>query len=259
MKEGVDEDLRQGVSRDLSLSRVVWNVRSGVRSRFDPHPSLFLPIARRRYPATSGAAAVGPGIDIVIDGFQRSGNTFATLAFMSAQSRDVKVAHHLHAPAQFVEAAKRGIPALLLLRQPDDAVISRVIQVPQLSLHQTLRLYVRFHERLAKLRGHYVAGSFPQVTTDFGRVVDRVNARFDTSFDRFDHTPENEAHVFRLIHDRHSRGTRHRDRSYEATVARPSSDRQAISAHLAGLLASPALTRLRARAMELYEVIGAES
>jgi hypothetical protein len=257
MKEGVDEDLRPKVPRDLSLGRVVWTVRSGIRSRFDPHPALYLPIARRRYPPDSGAAAVGPGIDIVIDGFQRSGTTFATLAFMFAQSGDVRVAHHLHAPAQFVEAAKQGIPALLLVRHPDEAVISRVIQVPQMSLHQTLRLYVRFHERLVTLRGHYVAGLFPQVTTDLGQVVDRVNTRFNTSFDRFDHTPDNEALVFRLIEERHSRGIRHRDRSYEASVARPSSGRQAISAHLADLLASPALSRVRARAIELYEVIAA--
>ena len=42
--------------------------------------------------------------DLVIDGFGGSGNSFAVLAFDSAQSSRVNVAHHSHMPIQFTHA-----------------------------------------------------------------------------------------------------------------------------------------------------------
>src|SRR5829696_5842518 len=67
---------------------------------------------------------------IIIEGFPRSGNTFAVVAFQQAQRESVRVAHHLHMPAQVVLAAQWGIPTLLLARKPTDAVLSLVIREP---------------------------------------------------------------------------------------------------------------------------------
>ena len=53
---------------------------------------------------------------IVIEGFPRSGNTFAVVAFQQAQRESVRVARHLHMREQVIRAAKWGIPTLLLAR-----------------------------------------------------------------------------------------------------------------------------------------------
>ncbi len=55
--------------------------------------------------------------DVVIDGFERSANTFAYFAFMAANPTAHRVGHHTHSPAQFYWAARWGVPALLLLRE----------------------------------------------------------------------------------------------------------------------------------------------
>ena len=51
------------------------------------YPSLALPIARRRH-----GVPVGPSTEVVIEGFPRSGTSFAVAAFRIAQRRPVEIA-----------------------------------------------------------------------------------------------------------------------------------------------------------------------
>lgn len=165
------------------LRRLQFEVGSILRSS----PRLYLPIARRR----RKAVPVDADTDIVIEGYPRSGNTFAVTAFGSAQSREVRVARHEHAAAQVIAATRAAIPALVLIREPEEAVLSFAIQQPHLSLRQALRSYIRFYRPLLPHRDRFVLATFREVTTDFGAVTRRVNERFGTDFGVFDHTEEN--------------------------------------------------------------------
>lgn len=167
------------------------------RQRWAAYDS-FLHVARMR----KGRAVVGPGTEIVIEGFPRTGNTFAVFAFQWAQERPVRVAHHLHAPAQVSVAADMGLPVLLLIRPPDDAIVSSVMWWPHVTAADALPAYANFYERLLPLRDACVVGRFEEVTSDMGAVIDRVNARYGTAFDRFEHTPENVEACYALIDER---------------------------------------------------------
>src|SRR5215211_1127431 len=107
---------------------------------------------------------------IVIEGFPRSGNTFAVVAFQQAQRESVRVAHHLHMPAQVVLAAQWGILTLLLARKPTDAALSWVIRQPGVLIRQALKHYISFYEKAAEYRDALVVGLFEEVTRDYGRV-----------------------------------------------------------------------------------------
>src|SRR5262245_45373054 len=74
-------------------------LRHVARSRFTEHPAIYLPFARRKYPGPS-PKVIDADTELVIDGYMRSANTFAVYAFQMAQRRPVRLAHHLHAPAQ---------------------------------------------------------------------------------------------------------------------------------------------------------------
>ncbi len=50
--------------------------------------------------------------------------TFAVYALQLSQGRPVRLAHHWHARAQLIEAAHRKIPALLVIRRPEEAILS---------------------------------------------------------------------------------------------------------------------------------------
>ena len=176
-------------------------LRHSFRSRLAEHPALYLPLARfiRKRP---GPAVVGADTELVIDGYPRSANTFAVFAFQLAQTRPVRLAHHLHAPAHLIEAARLRAPALALIREPEGAVLSTVIREPDVGLKAALASYSRFYLRLMPHRSRLAVATFEEVTGDFGEVIELVNRKFGTSFARFEHTPENVLECFRLIEER---------------------------------------------------------
>jgi len=145
---------------------------------------------------------IGSETELVIDGYTRSATTFAVYAFQLVQARPVRIAHHLHAPAQLVAAAKSGVPALVVIREPEGAILSQLVREPDVVLRDALVAYARFYTRLLPWRASFVVGEFEEVTNDFGAVVRRLNEHFGTSFTEFTHTEQNLVEVFELIEKR---------------------------------------------------------
>jgi hypothetical protein len=168
------------------------------------HPSAYLPFARRKYPGPS-PRVIGPDTEMVIDGYTRSASTYAVYAFQLAQPAPVRLAHHLHAVAQLMEAARRRLPTLMVIREPRGAVLSQLVREPDVDLLDALYAYERFHVSLMPYRESFLVADFPEVTQDFGGVVRRLNARFGSSFGEFEGTPEQVAECNRMIELRPTR------------------------------------------------------
>jgi hypothetical protein len=173
-------------------------IRHRLRTRVSGSPALYLPFARHRYPGPS-PEVIGPDTELVIDGYTRSASTFAVYALQLAQPRPLRLAHHLHAPAQLIAAATRGLPALLVIRHPKGAVLSQLVREPDVALRDALSAYVRFHSCLLPYRDRLVVADFEEVIADFGSVIDRLNNRFGTSLRRFEHTQVNVGECLRLV------------------------------------------------------------
>jgi hypothetical protein len=240
---------------DGVLAGGVRRLRYGTRAVMSAHPSVFIPYARRRY-AASENRVVRPETELVIDGFQRSANTFAVVAFELAQRRPVRTAHHLHAVAQIRAAVKLGVPTILLIRDPDECTSSHVIRKPFLSPGMVLSSWTRFYAQLLPYRDGLLTADFRDVTSDFGAVVRRANRMFGTDFDTFDHTDENVAACFRRIDE--ANGERN-GRIVETLVARPSPEREGLKPAVRRELEGPGLERLRARAYAVYRQYGSPS
>lgn len=163
-----------------------------------PYPALFYPLfALRRGPGDGNP--VTRATEVVVEGFPRCGNTFALHALCAAQAREPVTADHVHVPAQVVRAHRRGLPMLVVVREPEAAVRSLVVKYPFVRPADALRGYLGFYRRAWRCRDGFVVADFAQTTTDFGAVVDRLNARFGTRFARFEHTEANVARVFERI------------------------------------------------------------
>jgi hypothetical protein len=143
-----------------------------------------------------------------------------------------------------------GIPTIVLVRDPEDAVLSLSLWTPHVTLEEGLRDYVRFYRRILPYRDRFVVATFEEVSTDFGEVIRRLNERFGSSFQEFQHTEANVALCFRIIeeHDRRTAGE-----VVEQTVARPSQQRERMKNALRSALRSPKLARVRADAYSIYE------
>lgn len=87
------------------------------------------------------------------------------------------------------------MPVLVLLREPGDAIRSFLQRDPDLNPDWALRRWTRFYRVVEQVADHVVIATFEQTTGDFGRVVQRLNARFGTVFH---HGPTDEA-LFRQV------------------------------------------------------------
>lgn len=250
------------MTKSPQLLRLHYDLRT-ILTRY-PIPYLWLKRWQQRYfhPQAATGEASGNNIkwgviekdtEIVIEGYPRSGNTFASSAFRLAQNRPVKIAYRLHAPTQLISAVKMKIPAIALIRQPEDAVLSWAIHRSHLTLEQALKGYISFHEAILPYGNYFVIADFDMVVNDFGTIIRAVNQKFGTDFQEFRHTEENVQKCFTIIDDFY-RGAG-QGQIPTKIVARPSKERNHKKALLRQELQEPHLESLKFRANELYQQI----
>lgn len=226
----------------------------GIKTRVARHPSVALPLQRLRH----RGEVLRDDTEIVIESFPRCASSFAVAAFRLAQEPHAsRIAHHTHAPAQVLEGVRRGVPTLVLVRPPEDTVLSHVIHSPSLTPVASLRGYVRFHEPLLPHRDGFVVATFDQVVSDFGAVIGRVNARFGTSFRPFEHRPEHLTRIDREIDEDYRSRARSRE-ELDRTVPLPSERRRELKERLrTDYRSTPA--ELRRRAAGAFEALVASA
>lgn len=138
-----------------------------------------------------GGLAVGPHTDLVIEGFPRSANTYAVAAFRCANGGAAVLADHLHVAASVVAGVRRGLPVIVVVREPVEAVASLVQRQP-MRPETALRAYVRFYARIQRVLPEVVVSDFPVTITAFGSVIEAVNRRHGTAYRPYELTPANE-------------------------------------------------------------------
>src|SRR5215213_165481 len=212
------------------------------------HPAAFYGLYRLA--RKDQGRVVTPETQLVIEGFPRSANSFARVAFNRAQNERVRIANGLHVPAQVIRASRWRIPTLVLIRKPKDAVLSFAIRDP-ISLDQALRYYLSFYETVEKYRDAYVLGLFEEVTEDFGPVIQRLNDRFETTFSLFRHDEHNVESVLTRI-ERNSR-KRFGEASLENKASLPFAAREEKKHELGYKLEDPKRKSLIARAEAVYD------
>ena len=221
-------------------------------------PAVYLPLARLEHRMRTRVGEpdlypppVGRRTDAVIEGFPRSANSFAVTAFRLAQDAPLQIAHHRHAAAQVIAGVRLGIPTLVLIRPPEEAVLSLAVVRPAASLEQALRSYASFYSACRPYAHGFVTAPFAEVTRDFGAVIEALNRRCGSAFTPFEHTPENVAECFRLIAHHHAR--RSRLSGVPPDPAHPSERRGELKDRLRDALDSPGLRGPRERAQALYD------
>jgi hypothetical protein len=190
-----------GTKAEGKMSQL-WLSQVNLRTKLKSIPWFFLPVARFR--ESSKKTLIRKSTDIVIEGFWRCGNHFATCAFMSAQKQPLHIAHHFHAPAQLVAAAKWRVPAILLIRNPIDVIASSNVYLNVDDPAAFLQSYIAFHRVLEPWSNELVISDFSTTVSNFGSVIESVNTKFGRDFTLFQHNEESESVVAKMIHDEHA-------------------------------------------------------
>jgi hypothetical protein len=224
--------LRHHLRRPLARTPYVWDAAMALRA--DKRSTL----ARR-------------DTALVIEGYLRSGNTFSVAAFVIANGDELHLGRHLHAGPHILRAARLGVPAVVLIRRPADAVASYLIRRPSLTPNDALVEYLDFYRTCWRARDHFVVGLFDDVIADFGSVVRAVNQRFGTSFRPYEPTAANQASAFALVEEMNR--LERRGEVVESHVGRPSAQRRERTQEIVARVQEPGSARLLARAEGWYE------
>jgi hypothetical protein len=233
----------------IAMRRNVDRARHHARRPLARTPHLW-DLAMRVRPEKRATLA-RPHTAIVIEGFLRSGNTFSVAAFAIANGPALHVGRHLHGAPHVLRAVRMGLPTLVLVRPPRDAVLSYLVRRPTLTPYDGLLEYLDFYRTAWPARDGFVVGLFDRVTSDFGAVLDEVNERFGTSFRRFEPTPENEARAFGLVEEMNRLESG--GKVLETHVGRPSGERARRKQELQALLDRPRTAAKLREADLLYE------
>jgi len=199
----------------------IMRVKKAWRHKLAAYPRIFIPAYRILSPPRTRALLISPDTEIVIEGFPRSGNTYAVAAFQQAQKRQIKIAHHLHAEAQILEGVRRSLPVMVLIREPLAAIRSLKIRQPEEAVDEAFRRYVRFYSITRKVIKDVVLARFEDVIEDYGKVIERVNRKYSAAFEIFENSTKNVESVFREI----ERINHELFEGKETHVSRPSHER----------------------------------
>lgn len=119
----------------------------------------------------------GPETDIVIEGFPRSSNSFTIWMLEVLQGEDpyLSIAHHTHSVENLTLAVHFDKPIVILVRPPEDAILSYMIY-SGCTLDFAVQRYQRFFSHVLRLPERPVVIEFDTVVSDFNQVVARINA-----------------------------------------------------------------------------------
>ncbi len=240
----------------LSISRKIWDeYRTTVRRLPWPIYMLITHPRRIMYPKNYGNP-VTRSTAIAIEGFQRSANSFAVNAFLFSQGDNsgVQVASHLHAPTHVRRALKLKVPVLIVIREPDGAILSDLMKAPHRNVRHAYEGYVDFYTYVFSVLTRVVVATYDEVTTDFGAVISRVNNFYNTQFRTFEHTESNVQEVFRRLDDHVLRyhGVTEVD---TRKIARPTNEKQILKNTIREIITHQSIEDIRLEADALYRKI----
>jgi hypothetical protein len=147
------------------------------------------------------ARAPSGGTALVVEGFPRSANTYFVGAIL-LKNPHVAIAHHLHSHASLRWAVEAGKPAVVLLREPREAIASLVMK---LSIHPRAAIweYLQFHNHVRPLLKNVIVVPFAAATENPGRAVESINERFGTGLAPYDKERDGPNAVADLVLSRH--------------------------------------------------------
>ena len=140
---------------------------------------------------------VSPNHHLVLEGFPRSGNSYSVRVFLNANGcrRTWSIAHHFHRLPQVTLGVRWERPSIVLVRRPDDAVLSlvahsimrNVIPAEGRSLHlryltRAFGRWSRFYQGALEVRENIIISDFSATTERLDRVFAATNERFGTDF-----------------------------------------------------------------------------
>lgn len=141
--------------------------------------SPFLYFNLKRFDPAASKLRASSDTDLVVEGPPRCGNTTVVRSIQFANGEKLRIAHHLHVPANIIYAARRSIPCLVLLRDPIESVASLLLKEKNRDATTSVLDYIEFVRTLKKIRSHVILATFDNIMKDgIGSAIVALNDKF---------------------------------------------------------------------------------
>ena len=229
--------------------RHLWRQILRRAKNFLGHEPIFLPILLRLTPLGT-SRQITASTDLVIEGFPRSGNTFTTFAIEDASGHELTIASHVHQPCQIKLALARGLPTVLVVRDPVSALASYLVYDDRFSASTVIGEYCSYHRELVPYAERLLICEFDEITSHISSVIARINLKFSMQIPAFDEDPSNVERVLAQIERRHK--LVHPGLDPVQSAASPQTDRRKITEQMREALLHPRNAAQLADAQELF-------
>lgn len=135
---------------------IIFNFYRFLRNNIKKIPFLYKIFAKN---LKSDARMTDIDTSVVIEGFQRSGNTFAWYLIREIFGHEFKIAHHTHSVANLKLAIRYNKKTVILIRNPIDSIIFSIIyrrktqgNVLRKNLILIMDDYIGFYKFLNKIK-----------------------------------------------------------------------------------------------------------
>ncbi len=219
------------------------------------HPAL-LPVLLRLTPEGIGRR-ITASTDLVVEGFPRAGNTFTVFALQNAADNRLRIASHVHHPAQVRHAVALGVPTVLVVREPVATLASYLVFGQHGRAPRVTEEYRDYHREVIPYLDGLMVCEFDEITTDLSAVIARINRRWSLQIPAFDQSAENVERVFADISRHHA--LVHKKQSPDTVAPRPMMARSEFSQQRRAELLAPRNSRRLAEARGVYEFYAAKA
>jgi len=153
---------------------VPWRIKLLVQSIVWRSPLLYFFYGGLR----SNRGVYDRDFDLAVEGFPRSGNTYARKMFEHTNRDKIRIRSHGHRPPFVLAALQLAKPVALLVRKPLDAAVSWHIYTG-LPLEYILNQYILYHRILLPFRKNLLIIQFGDlVEKPFAHQLERIEERF---------------------------------------------------------------------------------
>jgi hypothetical protein len=213
------------------------------------HDPTLLPILLRLTPMGT-SRKITDLTQLVVEGFPRGGNTFTVFALQNAAHNQLRISSHVHHPSQVKLAVERGVPTVLVVREPIAVLSSYLTYGQHGRASDVFKEYSSYHRELIPYVDQVLVCEFEEIVSDMTSVIARINHRFSTEIPPFDQSPTNVDAVFAEIARQH--GLLHPNLDPDQVAPRPSVARREISEGYRLELLDPRRSTLRNEALNLF-------
>lgn len=123
-----------------------------------------------------------PDKKLVVEGFPRSGNTFLSDFILVTQPKGFAFAHHTHLAENVLMGVDNGVPAIVLVRNPVDAISSFVVYSDK-SISFAAKKWLTFYQKMTPFTDTLLLVSFDTITQNPMSILEAANQKFSLTLD----------------------------------------------------------------------------